>query len=312
MSEHPSDVHLADPEPPPPTGIARSLPVWLALPAAVGLIAIVAFASRTSSSLAGSPSIETGWTIQAIEVVGYVALAIGIVLLPLVVGMFRKDRYRPAPGVNSEILELTQMPLWARILGVTAMIALLVAELGLLLAFLDELGDPGTGLPSDTLGGPDPSALGVADREVSSLAIAAVIVMALIVVLLALAIRWRLRDDRWLARRDDRMGASAAQAVDVSLEALRREPDARRAVIAAYAAMERSLSGSGLGRHRSEAPLEYLRRVLLGSTGATEEVRTITHLFQLAKFSHHEVDEPMRSGAIKALERIRAALGGSA
>jgi hypothetical protein len=76
--------------------------------------------------------------------------------------------------------------------------------------------------------------------------------------------------------------------------------------------MERSLSGSGLGRHRSEAPLEYLRRVLLGSTGATEEVRTITHLFQLAKFSHHDVDEPMRSRAIKALERIRAALGGSA
>ncbi|MBI2782250.1 MAG: DUF4129 domain-containing protein [Chloroflexi bacterium] len=100
---------------------------------------------------------------------------------------------------------------------------------------------------------------------------------------------------------------AAAIAVDVSLDALRREPDPRRAVIAAYAAMERALSGAGLGRHRSEAPMEYVRRVLTEQTRAPEEVRTVTGLFQVAKFSQHPVDEGMRRSAIAALERIRAA-----
>src|SRR5207248_2203549 len=98
---------------------------------------------------------------------------------------------------------------------------------------------------------------------------------------------------------------------EVSLDAIRREPDPRRAVISAYAAMERSLSRAGFGRHRSEAPLEYLRRVVVAPTGAGEEVRTITLLFQHARFSDHDVDEPMRSRAIDALARIRAAIPSS-
>jgi tRNA C32,U32 (ribose-2'-O)-methylase TrmJ len=101
-------------------------------------------------------------------------------------------------------------------------------------------------------------------------------------------------------------------AVEVSLEAIRREPDPRRAVIAAYAAMERSLAHEGYPREESEAPLEYLRRVLAASTHAVDEVRTLTLLFQHAKFSDHAVDETMRSGAITALERIRTAASASA
>ena len=53
--------------------------------------------------------------------------------------------------------------------------------------------------------------------------------------------------------------------------------------------------------------MEYVRRVLTEQTRAPEEVRTVTDLFQVAKFSEHPVDEGMRSGAITALEGIRAA-----
>ena len=95
--------------------------------------------------------------------------------------------------------------------------------------------------------------------------------------------------------------------MEVGLEALRREPDPRRAIIAAYAAMERSLSHAGLGRQPWEAPIEYLRRVLAAALGAGDDVQAMTHLFEVAKFSHHPVDESMRSGAIGALERIRSA-----
>jgi hypothetical protein len=71
--------------------------------------------------------------------------------------------------------------------------------------------------------------------------------------------------------------------------------------------MERSLSHAGLGRKPWEAPIEYLRRVLARALGAPEDVETMTHLFEVAKFSQHPVDESMRSSAIGALERIRAA-----
>jgi hypothetical protein len=147
---------------------------------------------------------------------------------------------------------------------------------------------------------------GLAGRDTASLIVAALIVVGLVVLLLAIAIRWRIQDRRFATAGPDADRAATEAAVDVSLDALRREPDPRRAVIAAYAAMERVLSAAGLGRHRSEAPLEYVRRVLTAHSHAPEEVRTITDLFQVAKFSQHPVDEGMRAGAISALEQIRA------
>jgi hypothetical protein len=49
--------------------------------------------------------------------------------------------------------------------------------------------------------------------------------------------------------------------VDETLDDLRAEPDPRRAVIAAYARMERALAAYELPRRPFEAPLEYLERV---------------------------------------------------
>jgi len=51
-------------------------------------------------------------------------------------------------------------------------------------------------------------------------------------------------------------------ALDDSLDDLRDEPDARRAVIAAYARMEGALAYEGLARRKAEAPREYLARTL--------------------------------------------------
>ena len=47
-----------------------------------------------------------------------------------------------------------------------------------------------------------------------------------------------------------------------TLDDLRSEPDPRKAVIGAYAKMERTLAARGLPRHESEAPEEYLARIL--------------------------------------------------
>ena len=96
-----------------------------------------------------------------------------------------------------------------------------------------------------------------------------------------------------------------ASALETTIDDLRNERDARRAVIAAYAQMERALSAHGLSRNRAEAPLEYLARVLRGLDVRESAVRTLTRLFEYAKFSPHEIDAAMKEEAIGALVAIR-------
>jgi NADH:ubiquinone oxidoreductase subunit 5 (subunit L)/multisubunit Na+/H+ antiporter MnhA subunit len=96
-----------------------------------------------------------------------------------------------------------------------------------------------------------------------------------------------------------------AQAVDTTIEDLRRERDARRAVIAAYANMEHVLASHGLERHHAQTPFEYLARILVGLDVRESAVRQLTQLFEYAKFSPHEIDAAMKEEAIAALEKIR-------
>jgi hypothetical protein len=94
-------------------------------------------------------------------------------------------------------------------------------------------------------------------------------------------------------------------ALDESLDDLRREPDLRRAIIAAYARMERALAAAGIPRRPSEAPLEFLARALQGLDASADGVTRLTDLFEWAKFSPHQPDETMRDEAIAALESLR-------
>ena len=101
------------------------------------------------------------------------------------------------------------------------------------------------------------------------------------------------------------LAAAVAQAVDESLDDLRAEPDARRAVIAAYARLERVLAAHGLPRKPSEAPLEYLGRMLAELSVGDSAARALTNLFERAKFSQHAVGPEMKDEAIAALETVR-------
>jgi hypothetical protein len=93
--------------------------------------------------------------------------------------------------------------------------------------------------------------------------------------------------------------------LDETLEDLHRERDPRRAVIAAYARMERSLSAYGLPRRPWEAPLEYLGRVLSELTGSATAAKRLTRLFERAKFSEHSIDAAMKEDAISAVGAVR-------
>ena len=96
-----------------------------------------------------------------------------------------------------------------------------------------------------------------------------------------------------------------ALVLDDTLDDLRAEADPRRAIIAAYARLERVLAANGVGRRPAETAAEYLQRVLTGLTLQSGAVERLTALFVQAKFSHHDVDRTMKEDAIDALEQVR-------
>lgn len=99
-----------------------------------------------------------------------------------------------------------------------------------------------------------------------------------------------------------------ARAIGSTIEDLRGERDARRAVIAAYANMERIFASHGLPRSRAEVPHEYLARVLRVLHISESSVRSLTELFEYAKFSPHEIDEAMKAQAIESLVAVKEEL----
>jgi Domain of unknown function (DUF4129) len=117
------------------------------------------------------------------------------------------------------------------------------------------------------------------------------------------AAHWRRQQRRFGEKADAASALSAA--LDDSLDDLRAERDARRAVIAAYARMERTLGRHGLPRRPFEAPLEYLARVLHELRVRSGAVLALTELFERAKFSRHEIDAEMKDEAIGALIAVR-------
>jgi hypothetical protein len=93
-----------------------------------------------------------------------------------------------------------------------------------------------------------------------------------------------------------------------TLDDLRREQDPRKAVIGAYAKMERTLAARGIPRRESEAPVEYLTRILEVVSASGHSVRRLTGHFAKARFSPHEIDAQMKEDAIDALTGLRAEL----
>jgi uncharacterized protein DUF4129 len=104
-------------------------------------------------------------------------------------------------------------------------------------------------------------------------------------------------------------GGSVADALSdvaaASIDDLRREGDPRKAVIAAYANMERVLASHGLPRRRAEAPFEYFARILRELEVSEGSVHRLTELFEYAKFSPHDVDAEMKEQAIAAFAALR-------
>jgi Domain of unknown function (DUF4129) len=130
-----------------------------------------------------------------------------------------------------------------------------------------------------------------------------------VAVLAGVAVLWLRRSRPGVAPPE----ASATRAaVDAAIGALDAEADPRRAVIAAYGAMQRTLGEHGVARSPTEAPREYLQRVLVASQASEREAKTLTGLFEEARYSTHPIPERLREVALAALRSLRGRLRGQA
>jgi hypothetical protein len=98
------------------------------------------------------------------------------------------------------------------------------------------------------------------------------------------------------------------EAVEVSLDDLRRDPDTRRAIILCYRRFEQALGGAGVPRSPWETPTEFMRSVLARLPIPFRAVRRLTALFERARFSEHSLTPRDRDEAVDALVEIRGAL----
>jgi hypothetical protein len=95
------------------------------------------------------------------------------------------------------------------------------------------------------------------------------------------------------------------EAIEEGIETLLSHPDPRLAVIAAYSVMEKAFARAGSARRLYETPLEFVGRILSSVPSAGADATRLAQLFELARFSQHEIDEKMRVVAVTTLSNIR-------
>lgn len=98
------------------------------------------------------------------------------------------------------------------------------------------------------------------------------------------------------------------EVLEDTLDDLRAERDPRKAVIGAYARMEKLFAAHQVPREEAETPQQYVGRVLDRLQVSSFAVRRLTSLYERARFSPHTVDSSMKDDAITALEGLRAEL----
>jgi hypothetical protein len=279
--------------------------VLLAASLVVGLAALVRMAGP-----AAGPDDLTGVIRLSELVTGTIVALFALAAVVLLMDLVRRLRFRRR-GEGEAMLapEVARLPPWLRTLTQILsllnflVLAYLIWRSGIPLAGLLALG-----------GGAGPSgALAQAPVGAPPLVIWTFGALALVAGLGALALAlWVAFGDRlaeWWEGADSEVPPSPlAEAVDESLEDLRAEPDARRAIIRCYARFERVAAHSGVERKPWHTPMEFMREALQRLPVPRGAVPTLTGLFELARFSHRALGAGERDRALDALDEIKVAI----
>jgi MFS family permease len=272
-------------------GFPRVVYVAIAL---VVLLAVVAFASRGHAPATGGSAQARGPVQVLFDVVFTLAFVVGIagVVLMAFVRAQATERKREVSFRSIVIIAL----------GVAAFMVFAIL-------FGQHLGDQSRrvgGAAGGGVGGAQEKVVEQAKEPSFHWSIALGTVALLAAALLVLILRERRR--RRASARERALTERLLDVLDETLDDLRAEEDPRKAVIGAYSKMERTLAARGIPRHKSEAPVEYLTRILDVVSASGHSVRRLTGLFSRARYSPHEIDAQMKEDAIDALTGLRAEL----
>jgi hypothetical protein len=89
-----------------------------------------------------------------------------------------------------------------------------------------------------------------------------------------------------------------------SIDAMLADPDPHTAIIGAYVSLLDGLAACGVARRDHEGPMEHLRRALGVLRVQPRPSRQLVHLFGLARFSTHPLDDSHREQALSALGAV--------
>jgi hypothetical protein len=139
------------------------------------------------------------------------------------------------------------------------------------------------------------------DLGVATVALATALAMFALLVLVALA-------DRHARRAALDAPAASAAAGAGSVDDLRTEPDARRAIVRAWATVERALGAVEVRRAPWQTPSEFMRSALAHPSVPRAPAGALTTLYELARFSDRPLGADARDRACECVEAIDAAV----
>jgi hypothetical protein len=294
----------------PALGLAATATCAGAFLALAGLVAAAAGAPARALDAPAAPGALTGWAAAAAVALAPTVAALGLLVAAALAWVLAPRR---RPRDDEHVHEEPPVSLGAKLAAVAVLLAVLALVAGgiVLLARGGQESRPGQAPPAATLpppappeGGQPAPAAGGGPGPVAFAAGVAILALALAAAGVAAARRRRGR----AAWAPTAAAAELRAALDESLDDLEREQDPRRAVVRAYARMERILESHGLPRRRSEVPLEYLGRARGLVSLGEPALRRLTDLFEWARFSQHPVEPRMKAEAIAALVAVRDAL----
>jgi hypothetical protein len=271
--------------------------------AAIGLQARAALPTKASGLAAEASGQAFSDVIGAVTGASAVA---GIVFLVILARLRRKRKRNRRP-------DATPLPWWGRMLAVLLALAVISGPVVLIYRALQHRrrGLTAPALPALLHRHP---AGALANNASGNWAFIAGMAFAAVALIMAAVLARRQQNAAdWPAGRPAKpeRKPSLRAALSAGTAALREGTDPRAAIIACYAAMERSLAGAGAAPAAADTPDEVLTRAASGGLIRSAAAGELTGLFRQARYGHRDMAETERVAAQGALTRLQADLGGT-
>ncbi len=274
--------------------------------------AAIGLRSRAGLSLAGrSAAGEAAAGHAFLAVFGAIEGLGAVACVALLILVFSGRRWRRKPEESPEIRQQPEPAWWWKALGLLAALAVIAVPVVLLvLAGRERRRTAGTLLPSGGLPFSHVSGAASGTAGGSAWLLAGLAAAGVAAIGLALSSLRRPRRAEPEAGGADPAAANLAAAMSAGAAAVHRHDDPRTAIIACYAAMERSMSGAGSPPAAADTPAEVLDRAAASGLVRLAAVDALTRLFRRARYSDHVMVADDRTAALTALTELQA-VGGS-